>query len=84
MVEATLNYLAPMPERPVYYTYPPPAGERFRNTRGDRRTVAIQDARALEPAADLDERGFGLAQLETGTGGAPPRQSIEVRTLAFF
>ena len=24
MVEATLNYLAPMEERPYYYTYPPP------------------------------------------------------------
>ena len=32
MVETTLNYLAKMPERPVYYTYEPPSGVPWRNT----------------------------------------------------
>ena len=41
MVEATLSYLADMPERPAYYLYEPPPD-------------------------------------------APPRESVEVRTLAFF
>ena len=34
MVEATLNYLAPMAERPYFYTYPPPEGVPGRNNRG--------------------------------------------------
>ena len=45
MVEATINYLAPMAERPYYYTYPPPAGVPGRNNRGDRRRVEVHDAR---------------------------------------
>jgi len=65
MVEATLNYLADMPERPVYYFYPPPAGVPWRNTKGDRRRVAIDDARQLAPAPSLDREGFALAHLET-------------------
>ncbi len=39
MVRTTLNYLAPMDEKPVYYQYRPPAGTPWRNTRGDRRTL---------------------------------------------
>jgi hypothetical protein len=65
MVETTLNYLADMPERPAYYFYPPPAGVPWRNTKGDRRRVAIDDARQLAPAPSLDREGFALARLET-------------------
>jgi hypothetical protein len=62
MVEATLNYLAPMAERPYYYTYPPPPGVPGRNTHGDRRRVAVHDARELAHAS-LDVEGFALVKL---------------------
>jgi hypothetical protein len=65
MVEATLNYLADMPERPVYYLYEPPPGTPWRNTKGDRRRLEIHDARALVPQPSLDEQGFALARLES-------------------
>jgi hypothetical protein len=65
MVEATVNYLADMPERPVYYLYEPPPGTPWRNTKGDRRHLQIHDARDLVPQPSLDEQGFALARLET-------------------
>jgi hypothetical protein len=65
MLEVTLNYLADMPERPVYYFYPPPPGTPWRNTRGDRHAMAVHDARRLTPAPSLDREGFALARLQT-------------------
>jgi len=65
MVESTINYLAAMPERPFFYLYDPPAGEPGRNTKGDRHTVAIRDARQLDPPPSLDEEGFTLARYVT-------------------
>ena len=65
MVETTLNYLARMEERPVYYLYEPPTGTSWRNTRGDRQRVSIHDARDLTPPASLDREGFSLARHET-------------------
>lgn len=63
MIEATLNYLAPMAERPYYYTYPPPEGERPRNTHGDRRLQPIHDAREIVPS--LEAQGFALVRHAT-------------------
>lgn len=68
MVETTLSYLAEMSERPVYYFYEPPAGTPRRNTKGDRRRLAVGDARALTPAPTLDREGFMLARLESTAG----------------
>jgi len=65
MVETTMNYMAPMDERPFYYLYEPPAGVDWRNSRGDRRTVAVHDARELDAAPTLDDRGFMLATHRT-------------------
>src|SRR5215470_11903213 len=65
MPDVTLNYLADIAERPVYYFYTPPPGVPWRNTRGDRRSVAVHDARHLTPAPSLDREGFALARLET-------------------
>jgi hypothetical protein len=62
MVESTLNYLAPMAERPCYYFYEPPAGTPWRNTSGDRRMVAIEDGREISPRLSLDEEGFVLVR----------------------
>jgi hypothetical protein len=60
MVETTLNYLATMPERPYFYTYAPPEGTPWRNTTGDRRVVAVHDARELSAPPSLDGEGFCL------------------------
>ena len=66
MLESALNYTVAMPERPRFYTYTPlPAGARMRNTRGDRRTLPIRDARELDPPPDLDGAGFQLVRHET-------------------
>lgn len=65
MVETTLSYLADMPEKPVYYFCEPPPGTPWRNTRGDRHRVPVDDARDLSPAPSLDLQGFALAGIET-------------------
>jgi hypothetical protein len=65
MVDATINYLADMPERPAFYLYEPPPGTPWRNTKGDRRRLPVHDARDLPAAPTLDEEGFALAHLET-------------------
>jgi hypothetical protein len=65
MVEATLNYIADMPERPAFYLYEPPAGIPWRNTKGDRHRLPIHDARDLPAAPTLDGEGFALATLAT-------------------
>ena len=65
MVESTLNYLADLAEKPYFYLYEPPPGTPWRNTKGDRRSVAIHDARELVPPPALDEAGFSLVSHET-------------------
>jgi hypothetical protein len=68
MTSSTLNYLAAMPEKPVYYYSEPPPGQRWRNTRGDRRPVEIEDARELRPPAHLDREGFALTRRRSRAG----------------
>jgi len=68
MVESTVNYLAEMPEKPYFHVGEPPPGAPWRNTRGDRRSVAIDDARELDPDPTLDREGFRIAPLETSVG----------------
>src|SRR6266404_1589989 len=65
MVETTLNYLGDMVDRPFFYVNEPPPGIPRRNTRPDRRRIAIHDARDLAPDPSLDEEGFLLAHHET-------------------
>ena len=60
MVESTLNYLRAMEERPVYWLTKPPEGVPWRNTKGDRRSVEIHDARDLPREPSLDREGFAL------------------------
>jgi hypothetical protein len=76
MVETTFNYLADMTERPTYYTYEPPAGKPWRNTKGDRRTMSVESARQLEPAPSLDREGFQLARLETAAENLRQQRAI--------
>lgn len=90
MLEASINYIAPMDEKPTYYMEPP-AGVPEENMTYEGRTVAIRDARELSPPASLDREGFELATHHTAVANLyeveairAPRESIEVRTLAFF
>jgi hypothetical protein len=82
MVETTLNYLGPMSERPVYYLYPPPPGTSWRNTVGDRRKVAIHDARELRPAPTLDREGFAVASLQTEVADLYDAEAVRARYYA--
>lgn len=66
MVQATIDYIAPMAERPRYYQYDPPPGTPRRNTQPDRRTVDVRDARTIRTTLDAD--GFVLATLATAAG----------------
>jgi hypothetical protein len=65
MVEATVSYIADMAERPAFYLYEPPAGTPWRNTKGDRRRLPIDDARQLAPPPTLDAEGFALVPFTT-------------------
>jgi hypothetical protein len=75
-VEATLNYLAPMDERPYYYTYPPPEGTPWRNTHGDRQKVAVRDAREVS-GASLDVEGFALVRIDSKLADAYDTEAVK-------
>ncbi len=79
MIESTLSYLADMPEKPFFYLYDPPAGAPWRNTKGDRRRVAIHDARDLESRPSLDEEGFVLARHQTSVRDLYDRSAVVER-----
>ena len=59
-IEAQLNYLAPMAERPRNYTFDPPPGVPRSNSTHEAHTVAIHDARPLASEISLDREGFAL------------------------
>jgi hypothetical protein len=59
-VEATLNYLAPMTERPRNYTYDPPPGVSRSNSTHEPHLVPVYDARAVESDISLDREGFAV------------------------
>jgi hypothetical protein len=61
-VEAEMNYLTPMPERPRNYTYDPPAGVPRSNIVQEPHRVAIHDARPVADAVSLDANGFALVK----------------------
>jgi hypothetical protein len=76
VVEATLNYLAALRERPFFLAYAAPEGVATRNTKGDRRIVAIGNARDLAETPSLDREGFTLVRHET-----PPSDPWDPRTV---
>jgi hypothetical protein len=59
-VEADLYYLIPMAERPVNYTYEPPAGIPRHNGTYETRRLPIYNARAIAQDLSLDRQGFSL------------------------
>jgi hypothetical protein len=61
-VEAELNYLAPMTERPRYYTYDPGPGVPRANTAHEAHRVRIHDMRPIQSQISLDREGFALLE----------------------
>jgi len=61
-VEAELNYLAPIAERPRYYAYEPQPGEPRSNLEPDAHRMRIHDLRPIAGELDLDTQGFALLE----------------------
>jgi hypothetical protein len=61
-VEAELNYLVPMAERPRYYAFDPPAGTPRSNSTHEAHRVAIRDVRPIASSVALDSVGFGVVE----------------------
>ncbi len=57
-VEAVLNYLTPMAEKPVNYTYEPPASIPRHNGVYEAHKLPIRDARPISRHLSLDREGF--------------------------
>jgi len=62
-VEAELNYLAPMAERPRYYAYD--SGEVRSNMTPEPHRVPIRDMRPIAAEVELDRQGFALVEPHT-------------------
>ena len=67
-VQASLNYIEPTSEKPVYYAYEPPAGTRRQTGQFQAHTVPIRDARAELSELTLDTQGFELTHNDRGEG----------------
>jgi hypothetical protein len=61
-VEAELNYLAPMTERPRYYAYEPQPGEPRSNLEPEPHQVRIHTLRPIAGELGLDIQGFALKE----------------------
>ncbi len=64
-VEAELNYLVPMNERPRNYTYDPPPGIPRSNTAHEARLVPIHSVRPIESDISLDRQGFAVLHYQS-------------------
>lgn len=65
-VEAKLNYLVPTTEKPVNYTYDPPAGVPRNSGSSIAYTVPIYNGRAIASDFSVDREGFALVDHPTG------------------
>lgn len=64
LVAAILNYVAESSEKPVIYTYEPPAGTPHATGKTEPKPVVIRNAR-LESELSLDTKGFQLVRQST-------------------
>jgi hypothetical protein len=64
-IEASLNYIEPTSEKPVYYAYEPPAGTPRSTGKFVGHTVPIRNAREIVRELSLDRQGFQLTHQET-------------------
>jgi len=61
-VDATLNYLSPLTERPRTFTYDPPPGIARSNILPEAHVLPIRDVRPIADELSLDVEGFELIQ----------------------
>jgi len=61
-VDAELNYLVPMAERPRNYAYEPPVGTPRSNATHEAHRLPIHDVRPVATETALDEAGFGIVR----------------------
>jgi hypothetical protein len=61
-VDAALNYLAPMAERPRNFTYDPPPGVSRSNSVGEAHVVPILSVRPVAGDVSLDGEGFAVVR----------------------
>ena len=61
-VEAVLNYMGVMADRPRYLAYDPEDGEARSNMTADPHIVSIYDMRPIQHELDLDSEGFDLVE----------------------
>lgn len=64
-VEANLNYLVPMDQKPVNYTYEPPSGTSRSNTAYQTHKLRIYNARSISENILLDQEGFAFTEHNT-------------------
>ncbi|MGH7109756.1 MAG: CmcJ/NvfI family oxidoreductase [Stellaceae bacterium] len=64
-VEAELNYLAPMAERPRYYAYEPDPSDPPPNMRHEGHRMRIRNMRPAASEISLDSTGFALVEQRT-------------------
>ena len=64
-IDAQLNYLAPMADRPRNYTFDPPPGVPRSNSEHEAHTVAIHDVRPVIGDVALDREGFAVLQQQS-------------------
>ena len=64
-VDAVLNYLVPMNEKPRNYAYDPPPGVPQTNTRWEPHEMPIHDIRAVAGDFSLDGAGLSLVEQES-------------------
>jgi hypothetical protein len=77
-VVAQLSYLAPGPERPFQYAYPPPPGVPWESGAYEGRALAIADAR-YAPTGSLQVEGFALWDAPTALRDFTDRAAVERR-----
>ena len=75
-VEASLNFLRPMKDRPVSYQYDPPPGVPARTGTYDAHRTIIRDARPRAAALSLDEEGFALIRAPSALADFGDEQAI--------
>jgi len=61
-VQASLNYLAPLSEKPYLYTYTPPEGVAATNRQTAQHSVAVHNARTIVDRLSLDREGFAVVR----------------------
>lgn len=75
MLEATINYLTPMDEKPAYFLNPQP-GMAEENMRYERLSVPIRDARASSPPPSIEREGFEIVNHQTAVANLYDQEAI--------